>query len=50
MVNDQSSSTKSTLYDKIYADHVVDGHTIYIDRLVTLSFNIEFLVADSPNV
>lgn len=22
----------STLYDKIYADHVVDGHTIYIDR------------------
>ncbi|KAI5818248.1 aconitase family-domain-containing protein [Pyronema omphalodes] len=24
--------TPSTLYDKIYADHVVDGHTIYIDR------------------
>lgn len=25
-------SAPSTLYDKIYADHVVDGHTIYIDR------------------
>ena len=24
--------TPSTLYDKIYNDHVVDGHTIYIDR------------------
>lgn len=26
--------TPSTLYDKIYSDHVVDGHTIYIDRFV----------------
>jgi len=25
-------SAPSTLYDKIYADHVVDGHTIFIDR------------------
>ncbi|TGZ82603.1 hypothetical protein EX30DRAFT_370665 [Ascodesmis nigricans] len=25
-------NTPSTLYDKIYADHLIDGHTIYIDR------------------
>lgn len=29
--------TPSTLYDKIYDDHVVDGHTIYIDRLAAPS-------------
>ena len=32
--------TPSTLYDKIYADHLVEGHTIYIDRFVELQSNI----------
>lgn len=27
--------TPSTLYDKIYADHLIDGHTIYIDRFAS---------------